>query len=649
MALNRGLRASTVGFSSGALFAISVTIVCALWYERVPMLDLGRFYLFMALTLSAVSGATFAAVGGAFARIAAPHHAAIALALGTGLTGTVAMAGWSLYVLGRTDRTIEMIAVAVASLGLGLGLALLAWVLSKFKFAERRIGLPALLVVAALAFALYETRNQNYPEPPRLAGTQNSFGSSVLAERPTNVLLLTIDTLRADHLSFHGYERDTSPNLSTLADRSIVFENAISQRTFTAPSLATILTGTYPPTHKTYDNHSYLRLTNVTIAEMLRSKGYQTAAATGNPGLGAAFKFDQGFDLFEAVEIRGEESVFGLDPWEAKLLNNLAFPLLDSLKDQRFFLWLHYMDPHGPYIVIDEYKDLYASDSWADRHRGSEVPSHSQEFVYGPILDDPYYQNAKLDFFISQYDAEIKYLDDKLGELFAVMDELGLWSNTLLVITADHGEGFGEHRNAYFQHYDPYEHTAHVPLIFVHPNRPGGRRISRTVGTIDILPTVLDLLGLAPSPIAQGQSLANLILSGDTTGTRPYHFTAGVGRPDYVTQAVRTDTHKLIMDFRRETFALDALIEFFGKIWMPEHFFNPYRYRSAVFELYDLESDPDERQNIATQQPERVAELTEALWLWMDATLYEGRHHESQRAGIDPEIEEALRALGYAE
>lgn len=649
MTLDPSPRASTVAFCCSLLFGFGAMIICALWYQRLPMPDLGRFHLFMAFTLAAGAGVVFAAFGEAFARIASRKRAALAIALGIGLPSAFAMAGWSLYILGRSNRLIEVVAIGVASVGLGVGLAGVAWLFSRSRIAQRRFGVPGLLLVAALALVLFLTRVQDYPEPPPLAGTQNSSASSTLTQRPTNVVLLTIDTLRADHLSFHGYERDTSPNLKALAERSIVFENAVSQRTFTAPALATVLTGTYPPTHKTYDNESHLRLTNVTMAEMMQSEGYHTAAATGNPGLGRTFKFDQGFDSFEVVEIRGEEAVFGLDPWEAKLLNDLAFPLLESLKDQQFLLWLHYMDPHGPYIVIDEYKDLYASDHWADRHQGSEVPRHSQEFLYGPILDDPYYQNAKLDFFISQYDAEIKYLDDKLGELFAVMDELGLWSNTLLVITADHGEGFGEHRNAYFQHYDPYEHTAHVPLIFVHPDLPGGRRISRAVSTIDILPTVLDLLGLTPSSIAQGQSLASLILSDDATGTRPYHFTAGVGRPNYITQAVRTDTHKLIMDFRRETFALDALIEAFGELWMPEDFFNPYRYRSSVFELYDLQDDPGERKNVASQEPQIVEELSEALWLWMDTALYEGRHHESQQAGIDPAIQEALRALGYTE
>ena len=649
MSLNSSPRASTVGFCCSLLFGIAITLLCTLGYHRLPMPDLGRFHLFMAFTLTAAAGTVFALFGALFARFSSPDRAPLAIALGTGLPGALAMAGWSLTILGRSDRLIEMIAIAVASVGLGLGLGILAWLFSRSGISRKNFGLPGLIVVAALAFLLFQTRIQDYPEPAPLAGLQDTSVSSTLTSQPTNVILLTIDTLRADHLSFHGYERDTSPNLRALADRSIVFENAVSQRTFTAPALATVLTGTYPPTHKTYDNQSHLRLTNVTLAEMMQSEGYHTAAATGNPGLGRTFKFDQGFDSFEVVDIRGEESVFGLDPWEAKLLNDLAFPLLESLKDQQFFLWLHYMDPHGPYIVIDEYKDLYASDPWAERHEGNKVPAHSQKFLYGPILDDPYYQNLELDFFISQYDAEIKYLDDKLGELFAFMDELGLWSNTLLVITADHGEGFGEHRNAYFQHYDPYEHTAHVPLIFVHPDLPGGKRISRAVSTIDILPTVLDLLGLAPSSIAQGQSLASLLQSDDPTGTRPYHFTAGVGRPNYITQAVRTDTHKLIMDFRRETFALDALIEAFGELWMPEDFFNPYRYRMSIFELYDLREDPGERRNLASQEPEIVAELSEALWAWMDAALYEGRHHESQQAGIDPGIQEALRALGYTE
>ena len=642
------IRAVSVGFVCGAISSFAIAALAGFWYDSFPMPDTGLFLLFAATSITAVSASAFAGAAWLATRFFPPKRSRAAIALGVAAVGLVAWPSWALYVLGRTNRMVEVAAIAGSTLAVAVALGALAYWVSTLALSRRRFGVPAVTIAALVAWGLHATRVLDYPPPAPLANSNDSSVDAPLAAESTNVMLITIDTLRADHLSVYGYGRDTSPNLRELGDRSIVFENAVSQRTFTAPSLATILTGTYPYTHKTLDNRSHLRASNVTLAELLNAKGFRTVAATGNPGLGRSFKFDQGFEIFEIVDIRGQESVYSLDPQEAQLLSDLAFPLLEDIHADRFFAWFHYMDPHGPYIVPAEYKSLYAVDTLSDAHRGAKVPEHSQ--MYAPIEDsDPFFRSRKLDFFISQYDAEIKFLDDYLGLLFDRMRELGLWRNTILIITADHGEAFGEHRDAYFSHYDPYYHTVHVPLIIAHPDLPGGVRIERSVSLVDIVPTILELLGLPPNPAAQGQSLAELILEGDEAKSRPYHFSTGTGRRAYCTQSVQTDSHKLIMDFRRKPVVLDALFEMLGLFWVPERFFNPYHYRSETIELYDLANDPFERKNIADQEPEMAAALSEVLWAWLDSTHYEGSHRQILAAEIDPKIDEALRALGYVE
>jgi arylsulfatase len=588
--------------------------------------------------------------GGAWlaTRIFSRARRRVAIATGVAATGLILWPWWVSHVLGRQSQLIELAAIAVSALALASSLWIFSYWLSARAPGRGRFGSVGIVLLALLAWGLHATRAGEYVPPAPLRSAAGSLPVSPLASQHTNLLLITVDTLRADHLSVYGYGRKTSPALEALAERSVVFESAISQRTFTAPSIATILTGTYPPTHKTLDNRSHLRASNVTLAETLSEMGFRTVAAAGNPGLDRAFRFDQGFESFQTVAIKGEEEVYRLDPWEADLLGELALPLLQEVRSDRFFAWLHFMDPHSPYIVPESYQELYSDDPLSDAHKGAQTPASSNH--YGPIEDSsPFYRNQGVDFAISQYDAEIKFLDDYLGRLFEYMDELGLSSNTLVILTADHGESMGEHRGVYFGHHHPYQDTIRVPLVIAHPDLPGGVRIDRKVSLVDIVPTALSLLGLPQNPEIQGQSLARLILEGDERDLRPYHYSTGTGRPSYSTQSIQADTHKLIVDFRREGFAIDAIFERLGKLWVPQDFFNPYHYRREKFEFYDLANDPDELVDLAGQDPQRQAELEMALWAWLDASHYEARERLSEAAEIDPGIEEALQALGYVE
>ncbi|MDG2334785.1 MAG: sulfatase-like hydrolase/transferase [Myxococcota bacterium] len=641
-------RSDAIGVLCGSLVSLVFVVLAGAGYKNLPMPDPLGFLVFVAASLSVALSLAFTAGAWLATRIFSSARRRMGMATGVAAAGLILWPWWVFHVLGRQSRPIELAAIGVSA----LALASLLWVFSYWLSARGpsrgRFGWVGIVLLALLAWGLHATRAGEYVPPAPLRSAAGALPLSPLASKPTNLLLITVDTLRADHLSLYGYGRRTSPALEALAERSVVFESAISQRTFTAPSIATILTGTYPPTHKTLDNRSHLRASNVTLAETLSEMGFKTVAAAGNPGLGRAFRFDQGFESFQTVAIKGEAEVYGLDPREADLLGELALPLLEEVRGDRFFAWLHFMDPHTPYIVPEDYREIYLDDPLSDANKGAQTPAHSN--YYKPIEDSsPFYRNRGVDFAISQYDAEIKFLDDYLGRLFAYLDELGLSSNTLVILTADHGENMGEHRGVYFGHFHPYQHTIRVPLVIAHPDLPSGLRIDRKVSLVDIVPTVLSLLGLPQNPEIQGQSLARLILEGDERGLRPYHYSTGTGRLAYATQSVQTDTHKLIVDFRREGFAIDAIFEGLGKLWVPPDFFNPYHYRREKFELYDLAQDPDELVNLAGQDPQRQAELEEALWTWLDASHYEARERKTEAAEIDPGIEEALQALGYVE
>lgn len=642
------LSSSTAGFLCGLMVSVVLTGILVVFYDHLPMPDSTRFYLFSASLFLSVIGGCFALAGSVTAFFFSRERRRWATALGVGFVTFVAFVVGGLAVLGRVDRPLELVAVGVGALIVSAGSSLTTYGITYLRVAALPIGFPLVLLMAVSAWVLHATRATDYPGVSSLRDETVTLLETPLSRETTNVMLITIDTLRADHIPVYGYDRDTAPQLTKLSEMGIVFDHAISQKVSTAPSLATILTGTYPPTHRLMENRGMLDDSNITLTELLQSKGYRTAGATGNPGLGKAFNLHQGFEEYLPLEIKGKEAVYRVDPEEARLLNEVALPLLSEIKDDRFFVWLHYMDPHKPYIVPPAYREIYSKDDLADEHRGALAPEND---MYEPIQSShPFYNNNELDFYISQYDAEIRYLDDKLGQLFDQMTALDLWRNTLVIITADHGESLqGEHRGVYFGHRNPYDHTIHVPLVLIHPDLPNGKRIESAVSLVDIHPTVLSLLGLPQNPVAQGQDLAPLILGEQPSPSRAYQFSIGTGRSGYRTKAIRTDRYKLLTDFYRLSVGLDAIVEGLGRLWVPEEYFNPYHYRIVLLELYDLSVDPLEERNVADENPEVVAELQGALWEWIDASFYEGSSRESRQGDFPIETEEALRALGYIE
>jgi arylsulfatase A-like enzyme/Flp pilus assembly protein TadD len=331
-----------------------------------------------------------------------------------------------------------------------------------------------------------------------------------------NLLVVTIDTLRADRLGAYGYGEARTPNLDELARRGVLFENVIAPVPVTLPSHASLFTGLVPPTHGVRDNATFrLSEEGETLAEVLESRGYDTAAFVGAYVLDSSFGLDQGFAHYDDEIPGGGPEIAGtISERDGEEVTRAFRSWLERRTgDEPFFTWLHYFDPHLPY------------------HHGG-------------------------------YDGEIAYVDAQIGKVLEALASHNLRDDTLVVITSDHGESLGEHgekSHGFFV----YDSTLKVPLILASPGSlPEGRRVATTVRTIDVLPTVLEALALPVSENVQGRSLSPLIDEPEEAAA-----TSSAYAECYVSQlnfhwapllALREDGYKYIEAPRPELYDLEA-------------------------------------------------------------------------------------------
>jgi len=302
-----------------------------------------------------------------------------------------------------------------------------------------------------------------------LAGISAWFFSSSGSQRKIrNVLLISIDTCRADRLSCYGYQRKTTPNIDAIAKEGILFENVVSPVPITLPAHSSMLTGTIPPYHGVHDNYDYrLGAGSVNLAEILKDKGFTTGAIVSAVVMDSEFGIDQGFDYYND---RFEDSAGTVPIVQRKgaKTSQLALQWLEDHKNEEFFLFLHYFDPHAEYEPPEPFKSAYAGRLYA---------------------------------------GEIAYADYCIGAVIRRLKDLGLYDSTLLIITADHGESLHEHMEKTHDYFI-YQSTLRVPLIFRIPGVVGSKRVGDIAGLIDIVPTVCEILGIkAPKPM-HGQDLS---------------------------------------------------------------------------------------------------------------------------------------------
>lgn len=344
-----------------------------------------------------------------------------------------------------------------------------------------------LLASAAFAWSLRESLGESLRE---------SWREDRAASRPNrNVILISIDTLRADHLGTYGYRRDTSPFFDGLAEQGVLFERAISQIPGTLPSHMSIFTGLYPVEHGVYPPDSTLSPAIETLPEAFRRAGYRTGGFTAGGFMDGRYGFARGFEAFDDTipdTDKDAEHVFG---------NGLKF--LRGLEEgERFFLFLHTYQVHDPYVPPRGYENRF----WSGPPPPGTFPST------GPNLLDVNLGTRAITpevvrHFEALYDSEIRATDDSLRRLFAGLRDLGLLENTWIVITSDHGEEFFEH--GMMAHEQIYDECLHVPLLILPPEkgRPAPRRVRDLVESVDIAPTLHELAGLAPRTPPSGESL----------------------------------------------------------------------------------------------------------------------------------------------
>ena len=418
-----------------------------------------------------------------------------------------------------------------------------------------RQALGLLLILSGLGLAAHLLTSSHSPDAPR------------------NVILITIDTTRADALGAYGKQGAGTPVMDALAAQGTVFDRAYSHAPITLPSHSSILTGLTPPQHGVRNNITYrLREDRQTLAERLKERGFATAAFVSSIILDSRFGIDQGFDHYD------DDIVHYTKHEDKAIVTRRAGTTVDAAlawlethqrkqPDQPFFNWIHFYDPHAPYDPPLPYKHAYAD---------------------------------------SPYQGEIAYVDAQIGRLVAHLREHNLLDDTLIVITADHGDSFGEHGEETHGFFT-YCTTTRVPLILsrVLGSTPGAH-LDHVVQGVDLVPTILDQLGLPTPPELQGKLLSS-------TEPRSVFSEAIIPKEDFYLAPV----HSL----KDQDYAF---------------------YYSSDLELYDLRADPQEKHNLAETQPERVARYLDRIQLLLDDAA-----KDSQRVSVDQATIEMLRSLGY--
>jgi len=461
---------------------------------------------------------------------------------------------------------------------------------------------------------------------------------------PRRVVLLSVDTLRADRLACYGYGRPTSPSIDRLASEGVLLENADAPRGMTWPALTTLLTGKYPITHGVRTNGDLIREEHRLLSEILRERGVPTAGFITNMERAP----NRGFDRMKAFMDTKDVSKSQAE-WD-RAATDAALGWLAEVRDGDFFLWVHYLGPHKPYAPEPEFQVFVdpnspgiaiPDDFEPPERKGREILMEENrldqylQFVMRRGLDltpdEVAYVNAL-------YDGEVLCVDREIGRVLAKLDELGLAGSTLVIFTADHGEELYQ-RNRYFYHAcSVYESVLHVPLVMRMPGKlPAGRRIADPVELAGVVPTVFDLLGekAPPDEGIEGRSLLPQIrgeaaVDPPITITEWYEERALEGRRPIFT--AREGNWKLIHNPDR----IEPQLPPYKKG-------GATRYAIGSEELYDLSETPLETRNRIDEKPEIAARLRSAI----ERFLKERKGKVGTAAPMDEGTVDRLIQLGY--
>ncbi|MFC2164697.1 sulfatase [Acidobacteriota bacterium] len=443
-------------------------------------------------------------------------------------------------------------------------------------------------------------------------------------ERQKSVILISLDTLRADHLGCYGYSRDTSPGIDKLAEDSAVFLNTFATSPWTLPSHVSLLTALNCINHQVYNSDEKMDPSIKTLADFLRSKGYFNSAITGGGYVSGIFGLNKGFDSYH---VRGQLN----DSDSAEKATQGVLDFIERNKDRNFFFFLHSYQIHSPYFPPPPYDEMFLAEDaeWKKVNLGELRLNHQHRFK---PLSDKQRQNI-----IDLYDGEIRYTDEKLiSPIINKLKSLNLYDDTMIILTADHGEEFFEHKSWAHSH-SVYDETIKVPMIVKSFNSEhAGRRIEKYARLVDAMPTILEALGIDHSDnYMDGESLYSLLLdNSESTEERiflselaPYAGENHIPRKIAINQG----RNKLIINDK------------FSPEDLAYYTFPPPEIQKM--EIYDLTKDPREILNLIKKEPSMARRLID----FMNARYKQNKKVKTNKAKIDEELNEQLRALGYIE
>ena len=408
-----------------------------------------------------------------------------------------------------------------------------------------------------------------------------------------NVVLISLDTLSADHLGLYGYAQDTSPVLDRFADGAVVFGRAIAQSNSTLSSHRSLFQSKYP---------SVALRDSTMLAEILAEAGYRTAGFTGGGNVAATFGFGRGFEVYEEHDGGLKESLPQVQRW------------LDEVAGAPFFLFLHTYEIHLPYDAPAPFDKMFYPE-----YDGKVTGANSREILRRVRGLDESEKTKPQDpltaadrrKIVALYDGGIRSVDQQLAGLFADLEKRKLLDDSLVIVLSDHGEEFWDHGSVIHSH-TLFQELVRVPLLMRFPaGAHGGTRVLSTAMLLDVSPTILDIVGLPVSPSFTGRSMLPAIRGSDSS-------------------------HRKVLS---EGEMMRSWINYPWKLIVSP------RERSS--KLFNLEDDPAERQNLHRARPERVKAMNEELGAAVSTKSDLSRVKELEDGDIDEELKERLRALGY--
>ncbi len=454
-------------------------------------------------------------------------------------------------------------------------------------------------------------------------GPRREAAPPAAAHRPSapgnrlNVLLITIDTLRADHLGLYGYRRATSPRLDAFARRAVVFEQAYTYWPKTRGSFVALLTGRLASQTGYGKTHPLLLDFNPTLASVLKDAGYETLAIVDNPNVSASLGYAKGFDRYRETWDRKEGLATEMDRARAITADGVRL-LREARPDRPFLLWLHYVNPHAPYEPPPPWDTAFLD---AEARRGPRL--RAVNGFHGGVSRQWAKVGRPLGWYVAQYDGEIAAADAEVGQVLDALAASTVRNRTLVVIASDHGESLGEH-DYYFDHgenlFDP---SLRIPLLLAGPGTKAELRTSVLATTLDIVPTVLDALKVSYPPDLAGQSLLSAA--------------RGDERPVRVRLQGQNDRNLLGAWDRR-----------FKIVAAPSD-------AGTSYTLYDREHDPGETRDVSRAQPDRMREERRDLELFrerIDGQLGRTRRLLEGQSGAEHLSSDAcgaLKAMGYVQ